>query len=368
MGYAQCNDFSGPLPEGFGYRQVTQRNGRRMSVATAYLDPVKHRPNLHIVTGALIDLLLFDGKKATGVRYLAGTEEHQITARREILLAAGVFGSPAILQRSGIGHAELLRDQGIGIVHHSPGVGTNLQDHPAVALSYDTDNTEPYGISLRVAPRLVWDAIQYVLFRRGLLASNVLEGGAYIRSEPALSRPDIQYSFMPARRTVSRNIGWGHGYGMSTIVLRPESRGSVRIADSNPSNDPSIDLGLLTDDRDVHLMLCGLKLARRVLNASAFSEYGGRELTPGAAVQDDTMLIDFIRRNCGTAFHPVGTCAMGRDAMHVVNADLNVRGVEGLRVADASIMPTLIGGNTNAPTVMIAEVAADLALHGQRRL
>ena len=363
-GFPVCDDFNGPQPEGFGYRQVTQRNGRRVSAATAFLTPVKRRPNLCIVTGALIDRIEFDGHRAIGARILLGNTERKLQARREVLLSAGVYGSPQILQRSGIGDSEQLKGLGIEIVRHLPGVGANLHDHPAVALSYDTTNTEPYGISLRVLPRLAWDGIQYLLFRRGLLSSNVLEGGAYLRSDPSLERPDIQYSFMPARRTASRNIGWGHGYGMSTILLRPQSRGTVRLSSKDPNAAPLIDLGLFADDRDLERMLHGLKLARRVLNAAAFAEYKGREFLPGSNVTDDRSLLEFIRNNCGTAYHPVGTCAMGRGPNHVVNAQLAVHGIEGLRVVDASIMPSITGGNTNAPTIMIAERAADVILRG----
>lgn len=363
-GFPVCDDFNGPAPEGFGYRQVTQRNGLRETTATAYLTPVKRRTNLCVVTGALIDRIEFDGHRATGARFLLGNTEKTIQAGREVLLSAGVYGSPQILQRSGIGDSEYLKGFGIEVVKHLPGVGANLQDHPAVALSYDTTNTEPYGISLPVVPRLAWDGIQYLLFRRGMIASNVLEGNAFIRSDPSLERPDIQFSFMPARRTTSRTIGFGHGYGMSTVVMRPKSRGTVKLASKDPNAAPLIDLGLFADDRDLELMLQGLKLARRVLNAPAFADYKGREFLPGSNVTDDTSLINFIRNNSGTTFHPVGTCAMGRGPNHVVNPQLAVHDIEGLRVVDAAIMPSIIGGNTNAPTIMIAEKAADFILRG----
>ena len=365
LGFPYCEDFNGPSPEGFGYRQVTQRNGLRMSVATAYLTPVRRRPNLHIVTGALVDRIAFDGRRATGVCFFVDGTQKTVRARREVLLSAGVIGSPQVLQRSGVGDADQLKALGIDVVEHLPGVGANLQDHPAIALSYDTTNTEPYGISWRALPRLAWDGIQYLLFRRGLISSNVLEGNAFIRTDPSLSRPDIQFSFMPARRNPSRNVGWGHGYAMSTVVLRPKSRGSVRLASKAPDALPLIDLGLYSDEQDLELILRGLKLARRVLNAAPFADYEGRESLPSAAVIDDKSLIEFIRNNSGTTFHPVGTCAMGSGPNHVVDAQLAVHGIERLRVVDASIMPALIGGNTNAPTMMIAEKAADLVLRGR---
>ncbi len=362
LGYQRCEDFNAENPQGFGYRQVTQRNGLRVSVAKAYLSPVKHRPNLRIVTDALVDRVTFDGRRATGVRFMEGGTWQTLGARREVLLSAGVFGSPQILQRSGVGAAGDLRALGIDVVHDLPGVGANLQDHAAISLSYDTHNTEPYGISWKAVPRLAWDAIQYLLFRRGMISSNVLEGNAFIRTNPALSRPDIQFSFMPARRNPQRSVGFGHGYAMSTIVLRPHSRGSVRLAGREADQLPLIDFGLLSDERDVKLILQGLKIARRVLNAQPFAPYQGRESLPGAAVTDDQSLIEFIRNNCGTTFHPVGSCAMGSAPHHVVDAQLAVHGTLALRVIDASIMPALIGGNTNGPTVMIAEKAADLIL------
>ena len=362
LGYRRCEDFNAADPEGFGFRQVTQRNGLRVSVSKAYLEPIRRRANLSVITGALVDQIVFEGRRATGVRFDADGVAQTVSARREVLLSAGVFGSPQILQRSGVGAAEQLRESGVTVVHDLKGVGANLQDHASISLSYDTDSTEPYGISWKSAPRLAWDGIQYLLFRRGIIASNVLEGNAFIRTDPTLSRPDIQFSFMPARRNPRRNVGLGHGYAMSTVVLRPHSRGSVRLGSRHPADQPLIDFGLLSDERDVQLILKGLKIARRVLNAEPFAPYRGRESLPGAGVTDDGSLIDFIRNNCGTTFHPVGTCAMGSGPGHVVDSELAVRGIEGLRVIDASIMPTLVGGNTNGPTVMIAEKAADLIL------
>ena len=362
VGFRHCEDFNALDPEGFGYRQVTQRNGRRETVATAYLTPVKRRKNLCVITGAMIDRIEFDSHRASTVTFVMGNTQRRVRARREILLAAGVYGSPPILQRSGVGDGVQLQRLGIDVVKHLPGVGANLQDHSAVALSYDTINTEPYGISLRAAPRLAWDGIRYLLFRSGMVSSNILEGNAFVRSDPSLERPDIQFSFMPARRNPSRSIGFGHGYGMSTVVLRPKSRGSVQLASKAADALPLIDLGLFSNEQDMELMLRGLKLARRILNAPAFADYEGRESLPGANVTDDDALVDFIRKNSGTTFHPVGTCAMGRGPDHVVDARLLVRGIEGLRVVDASVMPNIIGGNTNGPTVMIAEKAADLIL------
>jgi len=373
IGLPACDDFNGPQPEGVGFRQVTQRNGRRESAATAYLAPVRSRPNLRVVTGALVDRIVFDGTRARGVRFLLDGQWCEWTARAEVILAAGAIASPQILLRSGVGDRGHLDSMGVRPVAHVPGVGGNLQDHAAVSVACETRSTAPYGISLAALPRLAWSLVDYALFRKGLLSSNVLEAAAYVRTDatPAqpgsvLARPDIQFSFMSARRGAARKgspstqLGWGHGYGLTAILLRPGSRGTVRLASPDPSAAPLIDPCFFSDERDMDVLLRGLQLGRRILNAPAFSRYQGKELTPGAEVQDTQALRDFIRNTSGTAFHPVGTCAMGQGEASVVDEKLRVRGVQRLRVVDASVMPTIVGGNTNAPTIMIAEKAADM--------
>jgi choline dehydrogenase len=362
LGFPVSEDFNGALPEGFGYRQVTQIRGRRETAATAFLGPARHRPNLRIITGALVDRIEFEGRRAVGASYLLGNERHYLRARSETVVAAGVFGSPTILLRSGLGDASQLQEFGIDVVAHLPGVGANLQDHQSVAVSYETEHPETYGISLRSSPRLVLEVLRYVLFRTGMVASNILEGSAYIRSDSSVARPDIQFSFMPARRNPSRTIGLGHGYSVSAVVLQPKGRGSVRLSGPSPTDAPLIDIALFSHLDDVALLVKGVRLARRVLTSAAFADYRGRESKPGLQVASDSELIDYIRKNGGTTFHPVGTCAMGASPLSVVDSRLSVRGVADLRVVDASIMPTIVAGNTHAPTVMIAEKGADLIL------
>ena len=354
-------DFNGAQQEGFGLRQITQRKGRRESTATAFLNPVKRRPNLRIMTSVVANRILFDGRRATGVELAFESTQHIVMARREIIVAAGAISSPLLLLRSGIGDAEALRQRGIAVTHHLPGVGGNLQDHVAVGIKVSSPSSLPYGLTIGKLPRIALSAIEYLLLRRGLFASNVMQAGGFVRTEPSLDRPDIQYSFMPALRNASGGIAWGHGYTLSTFLLRPRSRGTVGLA-AGDVRQPAIDPRFFSAADDIEVLLRGLKLARRILAAPAFDKYRGKELMPGAGVQSDDQLKDFIRKTSATAFHPVGTCRMGNDVEAVVDAQLRVRGVEGLRVVDASVMPTIIGGNTNAPVIMIAEKASDMIL------
>lgn len=364
-----CGDFNGQDGVGAGYRQITQSLGKRASSAAAFLAPVKNRKNLSIITDALADRVLFEGRRATAVRVLLGGEERAVHARREVILSAGAIGSPHILLRSGVGDAVQLQTRGVPLVHHLSGVGRNLHDHPTISIASETRSTEPYGISAKVLPRLAWNLIEYLLFRRGLLASNGFEVGAFVRSEPDLARPDVQLSLMTALQRISTGagppslqFGYGHGYSLTAVVLRPQSRGSVALASRDPLAAPLIDPGFLQVGYDLDALLTGLKLVRRLLAKPAFDRYDSTELAPGRGVQDDDALRSYIRASGGLAFHPVGTCAMGQGAEAVVDAELRVHGVERLRVVDAAVMPTIPGGNTNAPTIMIAEKAADMIL------
>jgi choline dehydrogenase len=305
---------------------------------------------------------VFAGKTATGVALRVGRSRHRIDACREVILAAGAIASPAILMRSGIGNAETLKRLGIEVVHDAPCVGENLQDHVSAPLRYSTPTTIPYGLSWKTAPWIVWSAFEYVLFRRGLFASNIMHAGGFVRTNPALDRPDIDYVVVPANRPPKGMMGIGHGYGMSTVLMRPKSRGTVKLASADLQVSAVIDPRFLTHPDDIETMLRGFKLARRLLESDAFKPVRGVELLPGPQAQSDDAIKDHIRNNFVTTFHPVGTCRMGIDAEAVVDPDLRVRGVDRLRVVDASVMPTLIGGNTNAPTIMIAEKAADMIL------
>ncbi|MBV8509387.1 MAG: choline dehydrogenase [Xanthobacteraceae bacterium] len=354
------SDFNGAQQEGFGRRQSTHLNGRRVSTATAFLRPARDRNNLTVITNGLADRLTFTGRRATGVRLQVGTQTRVLNARREVIVCAGTVASPLILMRSGIGPGAELRRHGIDVVHDLPGVGRNLQDHIACVVQHLSPTTIPYGISWRTVPWGAWNVLQYILFRRGILANNLFHAGGFVRTQPTLDRPDIQYILMPAHRVPEGQTGLGHGYGLVTVLLRPKSRGEVLLSDADPASAPRIEARFLSEPDDLELLLRGVKLSRRLLAAPAWDKVRGPEFRPGADVQSDDALRDYIRKTCGTVFHPVGTCRMGRDADAVVDPELRVQGVEGLRIVDASIMPTLIGGNTNAPTIMIAEKAADM--------
>jgi choline dehydrogenase-like flavoprotein len=353
-------DFNGAQQEGFGRRQSTHLNGRRVSTATAFLRPARDRKNLTVITNGLADRVTFTGRRATGVTLQVGTQTRVLNARREVIVCAGAVASPLILMRSGIGAGAELRRHGIDVVHDLPGVGRNLQDHIASVVQHLSPTTIPYGISWRTVPWGAWNVLQYILFRRGILANNLFHGGGFVRTQPTLDRPDIQFILMPAHRVPEGQTGLGHGYGLVTVLLRPKSRGQVLLSDADPASAPRIEARFLSEPDDLELLLRGVKLSRRLLAAPAWNKVRGPEFRPGADVQSDDALRDYIRKTCGTVFHPVGTCRMGRDADAVVDPELRVQGVEGLRVVDASIMPTLIGGNTNAPTIMIAEKAGDM--------
>ncbi|MGV3634341.1 MAG: GMC family oxidoreductase [Pseudorhodoplanes sp.] len=358
--FPHTEDFNGREQEGFGKRQVTIRGGRRESAATAFLRDADKRKNLTIVSDALVSRVVFESRRAIGVEVMQGGERRQINAQREVILSAGVFASPAILMRSGIGDGAALQKNGIAALHHAPQVGRNLQDHISAPVQYSTPTTLPYGISWRSLPWTAWTIINYALFRRGLLANTGLQAGGFVRSKPGLDRPDIQFILMPAERTPDGRMGIGHGYGLITILLRPQSSGTVTLAGPDPELAPVIDPAFYSEPDDLDDMLRGLRLARRVLEAPAWDRVRGAEIRPGPQVQGDEALKDYIRASSQTCFHPVGTCAMGKDEQHVVDAELRVRGVDGLRVVDASVIPRMIGGNTNAPVIMIAEKAADM--------
>ena len=356
----RTEDFNGREQEGFGTRQLTHLKGRRVSSATAFLDPARGRKNLTVVDHGLVDRVVLENRRAVGVEVIVRGARRRIMARREIILSGGVIASPMILMRSGIGPGAELSRHGIAVVHDLPGVGQNLQEHAAVAVQHESPTTIPYGISWRTAPRLAWSLVEYALFRTGLLANNMFHAGGFVRTDPQLDRPDIQFILMPLLRRRNGRSAWGHGYGFLTVLLRPKSRGEIKLTAAAPAAAPHIDFRFLAEPADLDLILRGVKLSRRLLAAPAFDRVRGPEYSPGEQVEDDDALRDYIRRNVATVFHAVGTCRMGQGADAVVDEQLRVRGVAGLRVVDASIMPTIIGGNTNAPVIMIAEKAADM--------
>lgn len=363
--YRACDDFNVAEPEGVGVYQVTQKDGKRHSTATAFLDPARRRANLHVLTGQQVTGLTLSGRRVTGVRLVQGAQSRAITARIEVILSAGAIGTPDILLRSGVGPGADVKAAGGQVALDAPHVGRNLQEHVDIMLINSATTTASYGVSLRVMPRLALDAARWVLFRSGMLSSNMVEAGGFIRSDPTAARPDLQFTFIPGKKSPrGRMIEWGHGVSLHTCLLRPKSRGSV--SRSSPEGAPDIDLGLLTDEADVELLAKGAQIARKVVAQSPFKAHGVEEIHPGPSVQGDAAFRDFVRAHAKTIYHPVGTCAMGANGTAVVDPRLRFNGLDGLRVVDASIMPTIVSGNTNAPCIMIAEKAADLIREDRR--
>ncbi len=359
LGLPRCADFNGGDPEGFGPRQATIRGGRRESAVTAYLKPARQRPNLKIMTDAPIMRVMFEGRRATGVEIERGGARSVIPARREVIVACGAYGSPQLLQLSGIGDAAALQALGLAPLLDLPAVGRHLQDHPAASISVRTANTESYGLSWRTVPRSVMIAAQYLLLRSGPLASNVFEANGFMRSRPQLDRPDLQIIFMPAHRNADGHwLPRGHGYGIIFVNLRPASRGSVTLVSNDPRDKPAIDFNFLGDPGDIEVLVRGFEVARSLLAAPSFAPLHGRETSPGPEVQGRAQIEAHIRKSLVTVHHPCGTCRMG----DVVDTQLRVKGIDALRVVDASVIPTVIAGNSNIPVTAVAERAADLLL------
>ncbi|HKR40002.1 MAG TPA: GMC family oxidoreductase N-terminal domain-containing protein [Paraburkholderia sp.] len=363
-GFRLNDDFNGEEQEGVGFYQVTQRGGERCTVARAYLYG-RERPNLHLIADATVLRVSFDGARASGVELARGGAIETLQARAEVILAAGAFNSPQLLMCSGIGPADELRALGIAVRRDAPEVGRNLIDHIDFTFNKRVRSSDTVGYSLRGAARISAGFVRYLQGRRGMLTSNVAEAGGFLKSRPELDRPDLQLHFCTALvDDHSRRLHWGHGYSLHVCVLRPASRGTVTLASADARVAPTIDPRFLSDPRDLDALVQGARLARRILDAPALAQLGGRELyTHGE--QSDAQLRETIARHADTIYHPVATCRMGGDARSVVDPQLRVRGVTGLRIADASVMPTLIGGNTNAPSVMIGERAADFIAQAQ---
>jgi choline dehydrogenase len=356
LGLARLGDLNGPTQDGIGLAHVYQKRGQRWSAADAFLKPALQRPNLQVMTGALVEAVTFEGTRATGVRYRTGGQTITTTATREVILSAGSVGSPHILMLSGVGAAAHLKQHGLGVVADLPGVGQNLQDHLASGATYYAKQP----VSLAGAQSL-GNLARYLIGRRGPLTSNVAEGVAFIRTREGLAAPDVELILAPAF-FVAHGAGNpdGHGFTVAAVLLRPESRGAISLKTADPAAAPRIQANYLSTQHDGATLLAGVKFARKIAAASAFDHYRGDEHMPGKDIVSDADLLAAIRQRGETLYHPVGTAKMGTDPAAVVDAALRVRGVQGLRVADASIMPTLIGGHTQAPATMIGEKAADL--------
>lgn len=359
--FPACPDFNGANPEGYGRRQGLLRNGQRESTAKNMLRPAMARGNIHVQTDARVARVVVEHGRATGVEL---TDGRVINARHEVILSAGTVQTPQILMLSGIGPAAHLKDMGIDVVLDAPGVGANYQDHVASPIHMETTDSTSYGISWKAIGRDVFHFFQYVFTRKGPLAGNVFESVAFLRTDPALEKADVQFVFQPAKRLTNPKIPFpiGHGYAISPVALYPKSRGTVRLASADPAAAPLIDPNLLQHPDDIKPLIRALKIARAAFATPAFAKYRGTEVLPGPEVDTDEGWASYIRETGYTVHHPVGTCRMGSDAAAVVDTQLRVNGIAGLRIADASVMPSIIGGNTNAPCVMIGERAADFIL------
>jgi len=376
-GYRLNPDFNGPEQEGLGFYQVTHRNGERFSAAKAYLTPHLGRPNLQVFTNALTTRVLtetLNGRPhAVGVDYRPEKGRGALQTLRlkpdgEVLVSAGAFGSPQLLMLSGIGPADHLREHGIGLVHELPGVGENLHDHPDVVMVVDAPKvTDLFGLSLMGAVNMLKGIFEWRSRRSGPLTTNFAEAGGFIKSAPDEAIPDLQLHFVVGKLVDhGRKTVFGHGYSCHVCLLRPRSRGTLRLASADPQVAPLIDPAFLKDPDDMARLLRGFKLVRRLLQQPALARHGGQETAASRHAQSDAQIEQFIRNHADTIYHPVGTCRMGADAGAVVDARLRVHGVSGLRVVDASVMPSVVGGNTNAPVIMMAEKAVDM-IHEERR-
>jgi choline dehydrogenase-like flavoprotein len=367
-GHPESKDFNGAEQHGVGMHQVTHKNGERYSAAKAYLTPNLSRPNLTVITSAHTTRILLEGKRAVGVEYHQGSEIKQIKASREVLLCAGALQSPQILMLSGIGPAAELQTHGIAVVHDLPGVGENLHDHIDVVQVVNAPHLKDlFGVSLSGLVQAIKGIFEWRKHRTGMLTTNFAEAGGFIKTSPEEPTPDLQLHFVIGKLVDhGRKPTFGHGYSSHICLMRPKSRGRVTLASSDPLAAPVIDPNFLADPDDMRRMVQGFKQMRTILSQPALAGYCGQELATTADAKTDIEIEMVIRNYADTIYHPVGTCRMGplegphANPLNVVDSELRVHGMQGLRVVDASIMPRIVAGNTNAPVIMVAEKAADM--------
>ncbi len=370
-GHPVNDDFNGAEQQGFGRYDFTIRRGKRCSASAAFLRPIRHRRNLAIATESLVRRVVVEGGRATGVEFAQGTDARTIRAEREVILCAGTVNSPQLLMLSGIGPVDELKRHGIPVLHDLPGVGRNLQDHVDCVIAYACTQPITLHRNLR-ADRLIGSVIAGMLFGRGIATTFPYEAGAFLKTRPDLLAPDVQVHFMPALENAAElhfpkpfrkpPLEETHGFSLRVGPINPASRGWIGLRSADSAAPPLIQPNYLQDEADCRTTIAGIRMVRDVIAQPAFAAYRGRELAPGDAVKSDGELAAWLRVNAMTTFHPVGTCRMGTDPMAVVDARLAVHGVTGLRVADASVMPVIVSGNTNAPTIMIGEKAAEFIL------
>jgi choline dehydrogenase-like flavoprotein len=359
MQYRETDDFNGLDQEGIGQYQVTQINGERCSAAKGYLTPNLDRSNLTVITEARSTGILFDGKRAVGMAYTKDGQSHEVHANREVILSCGAFQSPQLLMLSGVGPAAELQAQGVEVLHDLPGVGKNLQDHIDYIAVYRKKDLALFGKSLLGGLKVLHAIWKWRRTRTGMATSNMAEAGGFIKSDPSLDVPDLQLHFVVAQAADhGRTILPSHGYSCHICLLRPKSRGDVALASADPTAAPLIDPNFYGEEEDLDVMVKAFKQLRQIMEGNPLAKENAEDVF-GGDVHSDDEIREELRNRSDTVYHPVGTCKMGSDEMAVVDSQLRVHGLESLRVIDASIMPTLIGGNTNAPTIMIAEKIAD---------
>jgi choline dehydrogenase len=362
-GHPRTDDFNGARQEGAGYFQLTTRKGRRWSTARGYLKPARKRVNLTVVSGALATRVLFEGRRAVGVEYTQGGATHVARANAEVILSGGAFNSPQLLQLSGAGPADLLRQHGIDVIADMPGVGADLQDHYQARFNYRCAEPITMNDMMGSLAGRVGAGLRYALFRKGFLTVGAGYAGGFFKTDPKMATPDVQLHFILfSADAVGQKLHPFPGFLASVCQLRPESRGFVRIKSADPAQAPAIQPRYLSDPVDRDVVTAGMQLLRKIMGQPALARYIVEELMPGKSVASDADLLEFARQKGTTVFHPTSTCRMGADAKAVVDERLRVRGFDGLRVADASIMPTVVSGNTNAACVMIGEKASDMIL------
>lgn len=354
-------DFSGPQQQGASIYQTTIRNARRCSAAVAYLKPIRDRANLTVLTDCQVSRLEIDKGRARGVRYRQGATEILAIAEREVIVTSGAIGSPKLMMLSGIGPADHLTALGIPVQHDAPEVGANLADHYGIDLVYELSG--PYSLDKYNKPHwMAWAGLQYLLFKSGPVTSNVVEGGAFWFGDKRAEVPDLQFHFLAGAGVEAGvpSIPSGSGVTLNSYTLRPKSRGTVRLRSADGGDKPLVDPNFLADPEDLKISVEGVKISREVMHQSAFGKYIRREHFPGMTVKSQADFEAYARQYGRTSYHPVGTCRMGSDAGAVVDPQLRVRGIDGLRICDSSVMPSLIGSNTNAATIMIGEKAAEM--------
>ncbi len=362
-GLPRNDDFNGPTQEGAGYFQLTTRNGRRWSTARGYLKPARKRHNLAVVSNALTTRILFEGRRAVGVEYRKDGATHTARANAEVILSSGAFNSPQLLQLSGVGPADLLQQHGIQVVADMKGVGADLQDHYQARFNYRCNTRNTINDMMGSMAGRVAAGLRYALLRKGFLTIGAGYAGAFAKTDPMMATPDVQFHFILfSADSVGQKLHSWPGFLASICQLRPESRGFVRIKSTDPTQAPAIQPRYLTAQADRDCMVAGMKLLRRVMSQPAIMRYIDEELAFGQKIQSDDDYLAYVRQRGTTVFHPTSTCRMGSDVTAVVDERLRVHGFTGLRVADASIMPTVVSGNTNAACVMIGEKASDMIL------